>query len=79
MKIRMTFDFDLRVRKAIGAHYGRPWPATWEECRRTIDSLITADIGVITSEFDNQTCENCGCLAHLPKKCDACECIWGRA
>ena len=51
MKIRMTFDFDERIRRAIAARTGEK-KATREDCRLFIDTAVTAALEDATSEFD---------------------------
>ena len=51
MKIRMTFDFDDRVRRAIAARTGETM-ATRRDCQVFVDTVVTAALENATSELD---------------------------
>jgi hypothetical protein len=53
VKIRITFDFDDRVRRAIAHQIGVDRPATREECQRWIDSTIDTTLMDLCVEYDD--------------------------
>lgn len=54
MKIRVTFDFDDRVRRAIRAQMSDDnKPASYEDCKNWIDAIIDSTLGDVCSEYDD--------------------------
>jgi hypothetical protein len=54
MKIRITFDLDETARLAIANQTGRKKPASYEECKNAIESIVEGEIEVYIFDFEKK-------------------------
>lgn len=52
MKIRITFDFDERVHRAISAQVGGKRPATHAECEAWIHMCVNSVLDDVCHDYD---------------------------